>query len=162
MFTGADGLVVVGAAFEVLGVATIVLDLRSTSREVRAFISRGQTRYGAADLEAQRATVTGTGVVSQGREPTIEERVASLEKQAAAFPKLVEDSVARARDDMRAWTNRRLRTAIELVELTANDWQAAMERLVRGVTIGGLRVRAVGVVLAVVGIVLATIGSVLQ
>jgi hypothetical protein len=139
--------------FELGGVLAVALDIRATARELRQYDRRPLVlRPGTAGM---RIRASGVGVLVGGEPPTIEERVASLERQAEQVTESLETLRDEVQRDMRA----EMEDVASRMTLDAKDRYEALDKLLRGVTKGGIRLRVVGIVLVVVGIVATMVGS---
>jgi hypothetical protein len=160
MISGADWWVIAGGLLEVGGAVAIALDIRATSKEFREYEKRPQTIYAHAATMELSALIGALGVVtSGGREPTVEERLQSLEERVNAMPKTLEDTTRKVKTDIKEWTQREIKGAVDTTRRSIEDWQKAFERLLRGITVGGIGLRAIGLALVLGGIVATTIGS---
>jgi hypothetical protein len=140
-------------AFELGGVQAVALDIRATVRELQQHDRRPLVlRPGTARM---RIRASGVGVLVGGEPPTIEERVASLERQAEQ----VTESVEALRDEVQRDMRAEMEDVASRMTLDAKDRYEALDKLLRGVTKGGIRLRVVGIVLVVVGIVATMVGS---
>lgn len=85
-----------GAAAELFGLALVLLDARDARRHADEVVTRDVRLY--VGTARARGKMTGTGTVVGGREPTLEERVESLEKDLPRFYRELDDRIDRVDD----------------------------------------------------------------
>ena len=141
-------LTLAGAGAELIGLVLVIYDLRATSRDavqVKPTVTRMYAQSASASATAGRLTVTG------GRQPTLEERVAALERDSANFREDVGQRVAKLSRRISEETSR----ASGEARSHADDLDREL-RLWLSAQLGGtLGRKAVGVLLFMLGVCLS-------
>lgn len=146
----------VGAAFELAGVVTIVFDIWKAGRQLRAYRERPQTIYLGAISDA--GAKVGNLSMSGGQEPTLDESVRVIEAKVDLMIQGQGERDEKLRD---RWRDE-IAAAEQRSRDTARDRDDALEKLVVGASVGVPWWRVAGVVAVSLGIVLQATGSVLS
>lgn len=145
---------VLGGVAEAAGFGMTFWDLVETERRVRRFMSSvygsGHFVVSPPTLRAEMRVFPPTVTVTPG--PPLEDRVAALERMQSTVEDRIHTAVREARDQVTVEAARdrdRLRE-----DLAAADRR--VEDLISGITLGGMRVRRLGVWFFVIGLAAAT------
>lgn len=134
-----------GNVLEFAGAIVLVLEIVKDSREVRKYLTRGQTvAIGTVTEQSRVFGVTG----STGLPATLDQRVAALEQRSAQLQENLEET----KESLRAEWKEDLSALHDRVNGHVERWNRALESLLLGVTKGSLRRRIVGATLVVIGI----------
>ena len=144
-------LMILGAVLELSGLGLVVWEVRSDAERIKAYAQRPITLRIHSSIHAM--TSSGTGIISGGREPTVEEKVALLEQANTEL----RESLNRIPDQLRKeWREDIIDGETRVVEKLKED-HAAIEQLVID---ANTKLRAWGVGLFFFGLALQTAASV--
>jgi hypothetical protein len=138
-------LATIGFFAEVGGVGLIAFDIRDSRRQARRIMERGQTvRLGQAVSEERALPIQAVG----GRQPSLAERVADLERRYRELAERLVDGLGAVRRELRADASERARHVEEIVRA---DY-AVLRDVLGDMLAGSLGRRIWGVVLVVLGV----------
>jgi hypothetical protein len=138
-------LATVGFLAEVGGVGLIVFDIRDSRRQARLVMERGQTVPLGQVVDEERAPPMQ---VVGGRQPSLAERVADLERRYRELDERLVDGLSAVRRELRADASERARHVEEIVRA---DY-TALRDVLGDMLAGSLGRRIWGVVLVVLGV----------
>jgi len=154
MRAAAIWLQTLGFLFEFCGIVVAVLDIRYRSRSLTSFEESQRHRN---IYVSDSATITSkvTGSLGGGRTPTLEERLALVEKAVNQLPDVIEErakaAAERARDDA-------VRHADDLRQMSTEE--LAKVKVALREALSGSRRALFGVWLLVLGLVLQAMGTI--
>jgi hypothetical protein len=138
-------LATIGFLAEVGGVGLIVFDIRDSRRQARLVMERGQTVPLGQVVSEERAVPMQ---VVGGRQPSLVERVANLERLYRELDERLVNGLGAVRRELRADATERARHVEEIVRA---DY-AALRDVLGDMLAGSLGRRIWGVVLVVLGV----------
>jgi hypothetical protein len=147
-------LIILGAVLQACGFALVALELTRIPKQVREYKQRDATVY--------PRTLEGTTIfpltVTAGESPSMEQRVDAVE---AKLERVRADCDTRSQD-----LRHRIEMEADRVQRIVCEQcgyvDTKLEGLIKGVAIGRLPLRWVGLILFVVGLALSTVGAVVS
>jgi hypothetical protein len=150
--TLAIALTVAGGAAELGGLALVVVGIVNDRAKARALFAVQKVRIGPAREYGRGSMVA---VLTGGREPTTDERLATVESRVNTLSEQVDERFFEARRQ----TDAEIDEALKQAYAADKEIDDELRRGLADVLAGGIRGRVVGVALLFAGIVLSVTGN---
>lgn len=148
-------LMVAGSFSEIAGIALIAFEIRSDRLRAARLVATDRDQ---PPILTPVGRSLGMAYEVDGREPSIEERVADLERRVDELTTSLTQRTQALQEQLATV----VRGAAVALDQRAHDRVEEMRAFVRELLTGDLRQRKIGVALLIAGVVLATVGNVLS
>jgi hypothetical protein len=148
-------LVLVGAAAQAVGFALAVWELTETRRRYLEHVGRPPKVEVIGRFAQGVGQAMGARVVTGGREPTVDQRIAWLERDLAEMENRHQERL----NAMRTSIGGEMDDVVRLANRAREREDDALRNLIRGILVADIPLRAVAIALFVLGLVLSTVAS---